>query len=348
MKKNNQYDQNTFNLISLSKILIKSTRLIIIATISFALIGYLYSSKVPPVYSAESLIEIGVISQDSSNKHGELKLVESTDNLIQRLIIEYDYKNIEKKYSYSFTPIQKNLIKIIVKSKHKDEVQNTLNSINSFIIDRHKLIVDKKYIHQENLIKTALKNNENLIHLILNSQLLEMDIRIKEISAELEVTNKMIENTSERIAVANENRESDYQNSFEALNKLNFSLEMHKLAKAKFENQLNEIEQYRNSLKNSIKKQDYQNLVFGSFINFSQSFITLAEIITQRGVLISELEAFNEEKNVNSLSSKLLNLTEVSKSSSSLFVSVFLSSIIGFIFGSVLVLLFHFYRLSKK
>lgn len=330
--KNNSYDPDTFNFFSLIKILSTSYKSIIITTIAFALIGIFYTSKIPTEYSAESMLEIGEnkLNQNMSSNF----LIENTEDLINRLKIEYGYKKNNNTYSYSFEPVEKRLLKITIKSNNEDEVIQTLNTINAYVLERHNSLLNAEYNRIEDEAISKIDEAEKIILQILESKLINFDKQIQGLNFELKNLEKIVVHNLENNLIDLDKQIVEVNNSFKYFEKDNYLIK------------LKSLEESREKINRIIFEKDFEKLD-GSLLEPSELFFYYIDVINNRESMIRDLKKIQTVKQNNS-STTILYSDNPTKSSSSLKISIFLSSIIGFIFGSVSVLLIHFYRTNKN
>jgi LPS O-antigen subunit length determinant protein (WzzB/FepE family) len=104
---NNDYLDDELDLIELLRIIINSKKLILIVTLAFSLLAFIYNTQKEREYQSTVILEVG--SYDLLN--GDKKIVEPVSSLIKKLKIDLVYKK-----QLEFGDLKLNDNKLIFKS----------------------------------------------------------------------------------------------------------------------------------------------------------------------------------------------------------------------------------------
>ena len=173
---NNEYLDDEIDLIELLRTLYSSKNLIIIVTLAFSLLAFIYTTQKEVEYQSTVILEVG--SYDLSN--GEKKLVEPVSSLIKKLKInqisqqldELNYKSIEDhfleiNYTSPSPDFNETIINEAIIFTQESNVEILDNIVNSFSdeIKAKELQID--FLINSSLAKTMLSSHGPLIVLIL-------------------------------------------------------------------------------------------------------------------------------------------------------------------------------------
>ena len=143
---NNYIQEDEIDLKKIVKLLINSTKLIIVITFVTTILTAIYASQKEPQYISSALIEIGSYDAEINNpkieprKIGTKVLVESPNSLIKNLRINFNYK---QKMQFNVWPLEGRLIKIVIQSDNLEMNIDSLNKIIGFIKNRHSFLLQK-------------------------------------------------------------------------------------------------------------------------------------------------------------------------------------------------------------
>ena len=160
---NNEYLDDEIDLLELLRTLYSSKKLIIIVTLAFSLLAFIYTTQKEAEYQSTVTLEVG--SYDLIN--GEKELVEPVSSLIKKLKInqisqqsdELNYKSIEDyfleiNYTSPSTELNENLIKEAIKFSQDSYMKSLDNIVNSFSDE-----IKAKELQIDFLINSSLSNN---------------------------------------------------------------------------------------------------------------------------------------------------------------------------------------------
>ena len=131
MKQNNQsYKEEEIDLRELFKRIWDSRKFVLVFTLVVTVISviYVFFKNPTPIYQGQALIEIGEIQSESFGS----SLFDNPNNLSIILNSKFDIKsNIPKRTN--------NLIEISANSTDKDEINNKIKEVITYVIKRHKI-----------------------------------------------------------------------------------------------------------------------------------------------------------------------------------------------------------------
>jgi len=156
---NQQYIQeDEIDLRELWKIIISQKKLIIIFTsiITIGAIIYAYTKNPQPIYSGNMMIEIGEVKSNNPNQT-YFDNAYALKNIIEK---QYDVKIDLPKKANSINNTN-NILTIIAEDTNKDNIKNSLTTILSYTIERHKSKVKlyDKFIMTKQIGKIVIENN---------------------------------------------------------------------------------------------------------------------------------------------------------------------------------------------
>jgi LPS O-antigen subunit length determinant protein (WzzB/FepE family) len=203
---NNEYLDDEIDLLELLRTLYSSKKLIIIVTLAFSLLAFIYTTQKEAEYQSTVILEIG--SYDLIN--GEKKLVEPVSSLIKKLKVNLIYKKQlgldAKKLNYK--SIEDYFLEINYTSPSPEFNENLINEAIKFSQDSHAEILSKiansfseKIVTIDSEIELLKNSLENQIELLKNSlenqiELLNNSIESQQESQKLNAINaiKVIDN----------------------------------------------------------------------------------------------------------------------------------------------------------
>ena len=179
---NNEYLDDEIDLLELLRTLYSSKKLIIIVTLAFSLLAFIYTTQKEAEYQSTVILEVG--SYDLIN--GEKKLIEPVSSLIKKLKVNLIYKNQlefgdlklnDKKLN--FKSIEDQLLEINYTSPSPEFNETIINEAITFSQESHAETLDrivnsleKKIEVLKNLIESQQESQKliaiNLIKLIDN------------------------------------------------------------------------------------------------------------------------------------------------------------------------------------
>ena len=162
---NNEYLDDEIDLVELLRTLYGSKKLIIIVTLAFSLLAFIYNTQKETEYQSTVILEVG--SYDLINS--EKKLVEPVSSLIKKLKInqisqqldELNYKSIEDffleiNYTSPSPEFNENLIKEAIKFSQDSHMKTLDNIVNSFSDE-----IKAKELQIDFLKNSSLSNKES-------------------------------------------------------------------------------------------------------------------------------------------------------------------------------------------
>jgi len=156
---NQQYIQeDEIDLRELWKIIISKKKFIILFTsiITIGAVIFAYAKNPTPIYSGNMMIEIGEVKSNNPNQT-YFDNAYALKNIIEK---QYDVKiNLPKKANSINNT--NNILTIIVEDKNKENIKNTLATILSYTIERHKSKVKlyDKYIMTKQIGNIEINDN---------------------------------------------------------------------------------------------------------------------------------------------------------------------------------------------
>jgi LPS O-antigen subunit length determinant protein (WzzB/FepE family) len=178
---NNEYLDDEIDLVELLRTLYSSKKLIIIVTLAFSLLAFIYTTQKEVEYQSTVILEVG--SYDLSN--GEKKLVEPVSSLIKKLKInqisqqsdELNYKSIEDhflqiNYTSPSPELNENSIKEAIKFSQDSYMKTLDNIVNSFSDG-----IKAKELQIDFLINSTLSNKESRQLKVIN-EINEIDSKV--------------------------------------------------------------------------------------------------------------------------------------------------------------------------
>jgi len=205
---NNEYLDDEIDLIELLRTLYSSKKLIVIVTLAFSLLAFIYTTQKEEEYQSTIVLEVG--SYDLIN--GEKKLVEPVSSLIKKLkinqisqqLVELNYKSIEDhflqiNYTSPSPEFNENLINEAIRFSQESYEGTLAKIVNSFsekivtidnavgFIKLNAINAIKSIDSEVEFIKNSIKNQQK-------SQKLNAINAIKSIDSEVEFIKNSIKN----------------------------------------------------------------------------------------------------------------------------------------------------------
>ena len=192
---NNEYLDDEIGLVELLRTLYSSKKLIIIVTLAFSLLAFIYSTQEEPEYQSTVILEVG--SYDLLN--GEKKLVWPVSTLIKKLRInqiskqlgELNFNSIEDHFleiNYiSLSPeFNENILKEAIKFAQESHTLTLENIVNSF--SRKIVTIDSEVEY----IKNSIKDQQESQKLIAINSMKRIDNAIPALEAKIKYLLKLI------------------------------------------------------------------------------------------------------------------------------------------------------------
>ena len=192
---NNEYLDDEIDLIELLRTLYSSKKLIIIVTLAFSLLAFIYTTQKELEYQSTVIIELG--SYDLLS--GEKKIVEPVSSLIKKLKVNLIYKQQLKLDSnkLNFQSIEDQLLKINYTSSSPEFNETIINDAITF----------------------SQKSYEGFLAKMLNS--LSDEIKTKELQIDFLINSTLSNKESRQLKVINEINEIDSKVDLDKI-KINF------------------------------------------------------------------------------------------------------------------------------
>jgi len=163
---NNEYLDDEIDLIELLRTLYSSKKLIIIVTLAFSLLAFIYTTQKEVEYQSTVILEVG--SYDLIN--GEKKLVEPVSSLIKKLKINQVSKNLK---TLNFNDIEDHFLEINYTSPSPEFNENLINEAIIFAQESYEGILAKivnsfseKIVTIDNAVGFIKSNSINAIKTI--------------------------------------------------------------------------------------------------------------------------------------------------------------------------------------
>ena len=191
---NNEYLDSEIDLRELLRTILNSKKLIILFTLAFSLLAFIYTSQKELEYQSNIIIELA--SYDLLS--GEKKIVEPVSSLIKKLKVNLIYKHQLKLDSnkLDFNSIEDQLLKINYTSSSPEFNEKALNEAIIFSQKRHMGIlanmvnsISEKIITIDNkieFIRNSIENQQESQKLIAINSIKAIDNKIKFIKDSIE------------------------------------------------------------------------------------------------------------------------------------------------------------------
>ena len=192
---NNEYLDDEIDLIELLRTLYSSKKLIIIVTLAFSLLAFIYTTQKEVEYQSTVILEVG--SYDLSN--GEKKLVEPVSSLIKKLKInqisqqsdELNYKSIEDhflqiNYTSPSPEFNENLINEAIRFSQESYEGTLAKIVNSF---SEKIVTLDSEVE---FIKNSIKKQRESQKLNALNAIKAIDIKIPALESNLKYLLELI------------------------------------------------------------------------------------------------------------------------------------------------------------
>lgn len=198
--KTKQYDDE-INLFEIIDILIQSKTIIILTTLIFTILAFIYSVQKKPTYQSSVLIEIGHYETSS----GPIELLESPNSIIQNLNINLKYK-LDNALDTEINVIENRLIEIKHSSESTEKNVDVLNQFINYLDKKHSSLSDTSYqekIKEINMeldyINSEIENDKKFERLKLSSQIRDLDVQIPSFDLQISNFKKIISEDEENL-----------------------------------------------------------------------------------------------------------------------------------------------------
>jgi hypothetical protein len=301
---NNYIQEDEIDLKKIVKLLINSTKLIIVITFVTTILTAIYASQKEPQYISSALIEIGSYDSEindlKGNDYGNT-LIEKPAALIQNLNINFIHR---QELNLEIEPIEGRLIRINTNSPNVEINIDLLNKIIGFIQNRHSNLLQKKVYKLTSEIKFKDIEIEfekaKIAELIntLNRQIINLDSKIKSL-------NDIVGEDTRNLELLKSNPELLIQRAsvYPSLNQLIFA----------YKNEINEYEDLKISTTQQIENLERSNKVF--------------KLSQDKNNLVLKLEFLTKQ---NSTKTQLIGKIDTRATTSK---KILTTSLLGFIFG---------------
>ena len=213
-KLKNAPNQFEIDLIDLFKTLINSWKIIILISLAFLLITFIYTSQKELNYKSSILLELGSYEFIK----GEKKLIEPVKSLIKELKVELNYKQQISQKQLKFSAIEGKLLMISSTSPSSEFNKNLLNESVIFIQDRHTKIVSKAKKDQQVFTSNAIKTLDNKIKYINETLVVQNETKKVTTLNDIKAIDNKIKYINETLVVQNETNKITTINSIKAIN----------------------------------------------------------------------------------------------------------------------------------
>jgi LPS O-antigen subunit length determinant protein (WzzB/FepE family) len=160
---NNEYLNDEIDLLEILRTIKSSKKLIIIVTLAFSLLAFIYITQKEKEYQSTVIIEIGSYRL----LNGEKKLIEPVATLLKKLKVNLIYKQQLKLDSrkLNINSIEDQLLQINYRSSSPELNENILNEAIKFAQDTHAEILDNRV----NSFSDKVMAKDNELKFIKNS-----------------------------------------------------------------------------------------------------------------------------------------------------------------------------------
>ena len=218
-KLKNAPNQFEIDLIDLFKTLINSWKIIILISLAFLLITFIYTSQKELNYKSSILLELGSYEFIK----GEKKLIEPVKSLIKELKVELNYKQQISQKQLKFSAIEGKLLMISSTSPSSEFNKNLLNESVIFIQDRHTKIVSKAKKDQQVFTSNAIKTLDNKIKYINETLVVQNETKKVTTLNDIKAIDNKIKYINETLVVQNETKKVTTLNDIKAIdNKIKY------------------------------------------------------------------------------------------------------------------------------
>jgi len=218
---NNHYQNNEIDFRKIYKVIINSKILIILITLSFSSLAFIYSSQKTSVFKSTAILEVGtyhdIYSKDGTYNDINIneKNIETVKDLIRNVRVDLIFKQqltevnklefgsiedqlLEINYSAPIDEFNENLIKetvIYIETKHSD-ILNRINNLNKqqILSEIENINNSLNYLNNSNKqqILSEIENINNSLNYLNNSNKQQILSEIENINSEIENVNNSL------------------------------------------------------------------------------------------------------------------------------------------------------------
>jgi LPS O-antigen subunit length determinant protein (WzzB/FepE family) len=185
---NNEYLDDEIDLLELLRTLYNSKKLIIIVTLAFSLLAFIYTTQKEAEYQSTVILEVG--SYDLIN--GEKKLVEPVSSLIKKLKIYQISKQLDK---LNYKSIEDHFLEINYTSPSPEFNENLINEAIKFSQDSHaksRTNLVNSFSEKMMVIDNEIKYKQESQKLIAINAIKTIDIKIPTLESKLKYLLELI------------------------------------------------------------------------------------------------------------------------------------------------------------
>ena len=201
---NNEYLDDEIDLVELLRTLYSSKKLIIIVTLAFSLLAFIYTTQKESVYQSTVTLEVG--SYDLLS--GEKKIVEPVSSLIKKLKINQIYKQLDE---LNYKSIEDQFLEIDYGSPSPEFNEKLINEAIRFIEENHVETLDKivnsfseKIVTIDNeveFLKNSLENQQESQRLIAINSIKAIENKIYTLESKNKILLKLIPEEKNNLAL---------------------------------------------------------------------------------------------------------------------------------------------------
>ena len=201
---NNEYLDDEIDLVELLRTLYSSKKLIIIVTLAFSLLAFIYTTQKESVYQSTVTLEVG--SYDLLS--GEKKIVEPVSSLIKKLKINQISKQLDE---LNYKSIEDQFLEIDYGSPSPEFNEKLINEAIRFIEENHVETLDKivnsfseKIVTIDNeveFLKNSLENQQESQRLIAINSIKAIENKIYTLESKNKILLKLIPEEKNNLAL---------------------------------------------------------------------------------------------------------------------------------------------------
>jgi len=325
---NNEYLGDEIDLRKLLRIILNSKKLIIILTLAFSLLAFIYTTQKEPVYQSNVILEVGSYRLTD----GEEKIIEPVLSLIKKLKVELIYKkqlqfaalelNIRK---LNFKSIEDKLLEISYTSPSPEFNEIIINEAITFSQESHAEIITKivnSLDTELELFKNSIKNKQEVKKLATIQSIKAINNKIPTLEVKIKYLLKLI---------------PEEENNLIMLESDNSALLLRATTSPSLQQIIYSYNEQVVILKNQIQdlqqaKEDYEikvkSIEEGEFVSTE-----LFELSQEKEVLEMQIKSINDHTNLT----KPIHELETSEIETNTLSMILIGTILGFIFSIFIV-----------
>ena len=359
---NNEYLDDEIDLLELLRTLYSSKKLIIIVTLAFSLLAFIYTTQKEAEYQSTVILEVG--SYDLIN--GEKKLIEPVSSLIKKLKVNLIYKNqlefgdlklndkklnfksiedqlLEINYTSPSPEFNENLINEAIKFSQNSYAETITKIVNSF---SEKLVtIDNEVLFLKNSIESQQESKKlkaiNAIK-VIDNKIPTLESKIKYLLKLIpeEENNLLLLESDSDLLVKRASSSPTLQQIIYSYNEQTINLK----------NQIKNLQQEKDTLEMQVKSIAEEEFVSEELFKLSQKRDTLemqVKSITEGKFVSEELFKLSQEKEALEMQVKLVRdqksttrpILELGTSEikTNTLLIILIGTILGFIFSVLIV-----------